>query len=131
MRAAAPGSLARKSDAQTEPVAAAQEAPRGWPPGAPRPLRLVDPPQPVDALALAVDDAGDHAPARFRWRRRVHDVVRAEGPERILPEWWRTPPDAAPWQAGARDYFRVEAGDGRRYWLFRAQGRWYLHGLFA
>ena len=34
-------------------------------------------------------------------------------------------------QAEARDYFRVEDAAGRRYWLYRTGGRWFLHGLFA
>ena len=29
------------------------------------------------------------APAQFRWRRNLHVIVRAEGPERIAMEWWR------------------------------------------
>ena len=51
---------------------------------------------------------------RFRWRRALHEVVRAEGPERIAMEWWRhqTPKPT-------RDYFRVEDEDGRRFWLYR------------
>jgi len=37
---------------------------------------------------------------------------------------------------GLRDYYRVEAADGSRYWLFRdgpaLEGvRWFMHGLFA
>ncbi len=28
-------------------------------------------------------------PARFTWRRVTRCVVKAEGPERIAPEWWR------------------------------------------
>ena len=28
-------------------------------------------------------------PLRFRWRRMMLEVARAEGPERIAPEWWR------------------------------------------
>ncbi|MFN5618408.1 MAG: DNA polymerase Y family protein, partial [Brevundimonas sp.] len=58
--------------------------------------------------------------------------VRAEGPERIAAEWWRTP------RARPRDYYRVEDEEGRRFWLFRAGAygetpppRWYVHGLFA
>ncbi len=31
----------------------------------------------------------DHPPARFRWRGRLWLIARAEGPERIAPEWWR------------------------------------------
>ena len=40
--------------------------------------------------------------------------------------------------ARARDYYRVEDEEGRRFWLFRTglygeatDPRWYLHGLFA
>jgi protein ImuB len=62
----------------------------------------------------------------------VHNVARAEGPERIAGEWWRAPSQRT------RDYYRVEDTDGRRFWLFR-QGlygadeppRWFIHGLFA
>lgn len=105
-----------------------------WPvqePGEPplRPLRLFDPPQPIEALA----EVPDGPPLRFRWRRVLHRIARAEGPERIAPEWWRDP------LAPTRDYYRVEDEAGRRFWLFRAglydretaQPRWYLHGLFA
>ena len=92
----------------------------------PRPLRLFDPPQPVEALALLPD----HPPAQFRWRRLNHRIARAEGPERIAPEWWREPEviesdsDDMPFPDPviARDYFRVEDGDGRRYWLYRSAG---------
>lgn len=93
-----------------------------------RPLHLFDPPQPVEAVALAPDSP----PARFQWRRAVHRVTRAEGPERIEAEWWRAP------RHRVRDYYRVEDEEGRRFWLFRAGGygddpppRWYVHGLFA
>mgnify|MGYP005749953945 CR=1 FL=1 len=110
--------------------------PPAWPrrreAGAPplRPLCLFDPPQPVETLAAVPDGP----PIRFRWRRVVHDVVRAEGPERIAPEWWHAADGDL-----TRDYFRVEDARGRRFWLFRAglyghetmRPRWFLHGLFA
>jgi protein ImuB len=94
-------------------------------------LRLFSRPEPVEVLA----EVPDGPPLRFRWRRVVHEVARAEGPERIAPEWWR-PEDQ---DRATRDYFRVEDGEGRRYWLFREglYGRemehpgWYVHGLFA
>jgi len=93
----------------------------------PRPLHLFDPPQPVEALA----GLPDSPPRRFRWRRVQHEVVRAEGPERIAGEWWRN-------LEPTRDYYRVEDAAGRRFWLFRqglygdpAQPRWFIHGLFA
>ena len=52
----------------------------------------------------------------FRWRRVVHRVQAAEGPERIAPEWWR---EDKRWASGSRDYWRVEDADGRRFWLYR------------
>jgi protein ImuB len=92
-----------------------------------RPLRLFARPEPVEALA----EVPDGAPMRFRWRRVLHDVARAEGPERIAGEWWRE-------DSPTRDYYRIEDGSGRRFWLFReglhgegANPRWFLHGLFA
>lgn len=93
-----------------------------------RPLHMFHPPQPVETLA----EAPDGRPFRFRWRRKMHHVVRSEGPERISGEWWRAPGQRT------RDYYRVEDTDGRRFWLFR-QGlygeemppRWFIHGLFA
>jgi protein ImuB len=95
-----------------------------------RPLRLFTPPEPVEALA----EVPDGPPARFRWRRAWHDVVKAEGPERIAMEWWRIGGTVL-----TRDYFRVEDGEGRRFWIFRdglfgretAAPRWFMHGLFA
>jgi protein ImuB len=93
-----------------------------------RPLRLLDPPERVEALA----EIPDGPPVRFRWRRVLHAVRKAEGPERIASEWWRE-------EALTRDYFRVEDESGRRFWLYReglfgrevVTPRWYVHGLFA
>ncbi len=102
-----------------------------WPADLPRPVRLFDPPQPVEVMALMPD----HPPASFTWRRVRHRVRHADGPERIAGEWWRRPGEVS----ALRDYFRVEDADGRRFWLFRrgdgadpATGdmRWFLHGLF-
>jgi protein ImuB len=99
-------------------------------PGAPpaRPLRLLTHPEEIAAIAAVPDGP----PIRFRWRRALHEVMRAEGPERIADEWWRA-------DAPTRDYYRVEDKDGRRFWLFReglfereiGQPRWFLHGTFA
>jgi protein ImuB len=96
-----------------------------------RPLRLLTHPEPVEVMA----EVPDGPPLRFRWRRVMLEVARAEGPERIAPEWWREEDS----HRATRDYFRVEDFEGRRYWLFREglYGRerthphWYMHGLFA
>lgn len=97
----------------------------------PRPLRLFARPEPIEAMA----EVPDGPPVRFRWRRVLHEVAAAEGPERIALEWWRDPEG----HALTRDYFRVESRIGARVWLFReglyggetAQPRWFLHGLFG
>ncbi|WP_420412959.1 DNA polymerase Y family protein [Roseibium sp.] len=102
-----------------------------------RPLRLIDPAEEVEALAMVPDGP----PLRFRWRRGLYQVARSEGPERIAPPWWigaaDRPSEAK--EGVTRDYFRIEDTDGRRFWLYReglyeretARPRWYLQGLFA
>src|SRR5439155_24807650 len=49
-----------------------------------RPLRLPKPDPIADIFALVPDGP----PARFRWLRALHEVVRVEGPERIEGAWW-------------------------------------------
>jgi protein ImuB len=111
------------------------DAAPAWPAvadGTPRPLRILGRPEPVAAVA----EVPDGPPIRFTWRRVTRDVTRARGPERIAPEWWLTPGEGP---GPTRDYYEVEDGEGRRYWLFRSglygEGdttpEWFLHGLFA
>lgn len=103
-----------------------------WPDtGRPRPLRLLMPPDPIEVMAPVPDDP----PLSFRWRRILHRVVHAEGPERIAAEWWRDP---AVTEDDIRDYYRVEDASGSRFWLYRrgfyrtdASPRWFLHGFFG
>jgi len=96
-----------------------------------RPLKLLDRPEPIAVLYATPDGF----PQRFRWRGQVHDIARVEGPERIAPEWWREKSTVR-----LRDYYRIEDGEGRRYWIYRhglaGDGRggapdWFLQGLFA
>jgi protein ImuB len=103
-------------------------------PGEPplRPLFLFDPPQPIETMAQAPDGP----PLHFKWRRVRHMIARAEGPERIAPEWWCS---AVGSERRTRDYYRLEDREGHRFWVFReglyesetAAPRWFLHGLFA
>ena len=102
----------------------------------PRPLHLLACPSPIEVMA----PVPDHPPVMFRWGRTQHRIVRADGPERIGPEWWLEdqPHDAASHERKSRDYFRVEDTDGRRFWVYREglykpglPPRWYLHGEFA
>jgi protein ImuB len=95
-----------------------------------RPLRFLEKPEAIDAIASFPHGV----PKRFRWRGVWHQVTAAEGPERIAMEWWRQQA-AQP----TRDYFRIEDGEGRRFWLYREgvygreteQPQWFLQGAFA
>ncbi len=106
---------------------------RIWQTMAERPIRLFARPQPIDVTA-ALPDA---PPMLFRWRKVLHRVARADGPERIAPEWWRGGGEGGE-DDQVRDYYRVESVHGMRFWVFR-EGlyggerlpRWYLHGVFA
>jgi len=101
-----------------------------------RPLLLLNPPEPIEALA----DLPDGAPARFVWRRVARRVARSSGPERLSPEWWR-PAARSDRPARTRDYYKLEDGEGGRYWVFREglYGRedaervptWWMHGVFG
>lgn len=110
-------------DCAWERIRSAAEAPR-------RPLRLFARPERIEAIA----EFPDGAPMWFRWRRVLHDVTFAEGPERIAMEWWRQQKPSL-----TRDYFRVEDKEGRRFWLYREglygretdRPQWFIHGMFA
>jgi protein ImuB len=103
-----------------------------------RPLRLFDRPEPIKVPLATIPDGPPH---QFTWRRALHAVVRAEGPERIAMEWWKQDGKAL-----TRDYFRIEDDEGLRFWIYRdglyeselkdEEGRsvpanWFVHGLFA
>ena len=116
-----------------------------WPygKGACRPPFLFQRPEPISVVA----EVPDGPPARFVWRRVERRVARAEGPERIAPEWWRAiglGEDQK--RPRPRDYYDIEDESGARYWVFRhglyggaedagsgddSPPRWFLHGLFA
>ncbi len=103
-----------------------------WPYADMRPARLLTPPEPIEVTSMLPD----HPPRQFRWRGQLHRVARADGPEVIHGEWWRSDAEVG----AARDYFVVEVADGRRFWVFRRRdelasaagpARWYLHGVFG
>lgn len=97
--------------------------PEGWL-ARPRPVRLLRRPLALQAIA-AVPDA---PPSLLRLGQASWRVLRAEGPERIEPEWWRDRPDRV-----FRDYYRVELAGGTRLWVCRSGHgtQWWLHGRFA
>ncbi|MBS1530916.1 MAG: DNA polymerase Y family protein [Bacteroidetes bacterium] len=99
-----------------------------WRTERPRPIQLLQPPEPIDA-ALALTP--DYPPKMFIYRGQRHVVVNADGPERIEHEWWLE-------EGEHRDYYIVEDEDGGRYWVFRSghydadqPQHWFIHGFFA
>ena len=110
-----------------------------------RPPFLFSPPELISVIA----EVPEGAPARFIWRRAVHRIVKAEGPERIAAEWWQWLADSAARgdeeglaiRARIRDYYCLEDECGAAYWVFRAglyqreiedgAPAWYVHGLFG
>ncbi len=123
-------------------------------PAQPRPLLLLPQAEPAEDVMALIPEG---PPRRFRWRGVTYDVAGAQGPERIGTAWWReTRPSARPREGGdpdldsrlrgnerqealTRDYYLVEDGDGRRFWLYREglyerethAARWFVQGLFA
>jgi protein ImuB len=134
--AAVPSHVPERSVRRVEPLSPPMAPSSGpssalWHPDWPRPVRILNPPQPITAMALLPDDP----PAIFIWRRKSHVVRYADGPDRIGGEWWKHEREAL----AIRDYYRVEDDTGRRFWLFRrGNGRdpatgdmsWYLQGFF-
>jgi protein ImuB len=101
--------------------------PADWPGLAARPIRLLRRPLRLSAVALLPDAP----PSLLRLGTTSWRVMRAEGPERLAPEWWHDRPDRP-----QRDYYRVELASGARLWVCRAgppgeAAPWWLHGRFA
>lgn len=104
-----------------------EKATTAWPTDRTRPTQLLMKPEPIEVTA----PIPDYPPMVFRYKKKVHEIRKADGPERIEREWWL--------ESGEhRDYYHVEDQDGQRYWLFRSghytddQSRqWFLHGFFA
>jgi protein ImuB len=96
--------------------------PAQHPPQLARPLFLMSTPQPLDVVALAHTGP----PAQIFLHQRPFRIIRHWGPERLETGWWRR-------RTIRRDYYRLETGCGRHFWVFRQldSNRWYLHGLFA
>lgn len=102
----------------TEPDVACAE----WPIYRLRPLELTHPPRRIQVTSLG------NKPTALRLENCWRSIVRQEGPERLIEEWWRTNSQ----QLTYRDYFRIEDAKAERFWIFRdGLSHWYLHGRFA
>ncbi|MDQ0561287.1 protein ImuB [Rhizobium mesoamericanum] len=113
-------------------AAAVAEVEEAWVHYWPRPVRLLNRPDPIEAIALLPD----RPPVSITWRGKRHKIVRADGPERVFGEWWKRDSELE----AVRDYFVVEDERGQRLWVFRSgdgidpetgSHRWFLHGIFA
>ena len=93
-----------------------------------RPPYFLQPPQPVEVLALLPDAP----PARICWQGQPLKILRGQGPERICLEWWQTKLNKAT-APDSRDYFRVQDETGRWLWVFREQrsAQWFIHGIWV
>ena len=97
-----------------------------WRVGKPRPLHLLSKPESIEVTA----PIPDYPPLLFRYKGKLHKIMKADGPERIEQEWWLQ-------QGQHRDYYYVEDEEGYRYWLFRLGHysdkyyQWFIHGFFA
>jgi len=98
-----------------------------WENNQPRPVQVLMPPEPIMVTA----PIPDYPPMLFRYKNKIHKIIKADGPERIEQEWWLK-------EGRHRDYYYVEDEDGCRYWLFRSghyddgtSDRWFLHGYCA
>lgn len=113
---------ARGKDVATQRSRIGQYVPP-WPyqKGPRRPSFMLPRPEPIRVLA----GVPDGPPLRFTWRRVERRIVRAEGPERIAPEWWLALGEIkAANRLRPRDYYTIEDATGAAFWVFR-------HGLYA
>jgi protein ImuB len=66
----------------------------------------------------------------FRHKGKLHQIIKADGQERIEQEWWLQ-------QGQHHDYYRMEDEEGQRYCIFRLGHyddkiyHWFIHGFFA
>ena len=108
-------------------AASLQEKPlTAWRTDIPRPVMLLPQPEPIEVTV----PIPDYPPMLFHYKGKLHNVTKADGPERIEQEWWLN-------EGLQRDYYCVEDERGARYWLFRlghygtGDPQWFIHGFFA
>ena len=92
-----------------------------------RPVTLLAKPETIEVAA----PIPDYPPILFRYKGKVHNIKKADGPERIEREWWLEPGEL-------RDYYCLEDEEGSRYWVFRSghydekkKYQWFLYGFFG
>lgn len=97
-----------------------------WPESLSRPIYVLPRPEPIQ-VSVPIPD---YPPMLFIYKGIIHNIKKADGPERIEREWWID-------KGLQRDYYCVEDEKGKRYWLFRSGHydthipEWFIHGFFA
>jgi protein ImuB len=97
-----------------------------WRTDCPRPINLLPYPEAIEVTAVLPD----YPPMLFRYKGKLYNIAKSDGPERIEQEWWVA-------DGLYRDYYCVEDESGARYWLFRSGPynagcpEWFIHGFFA
>jgi len=98
-----------------------------WAIDRPRPVMLLSKPEPIEVAA----PIPDYPPMLFRYKGKLHNIKKADGPERLEREWWLDPGEL-------RDYYCVEDEEGKRYWVFRSghydekkKYQWFMYGFFG
>ncbi len=103
-----------------------EEAQIEWDEDLPRPVHLLRKPEAIEVTV----PIPDYPPMLFVYKGKLHNITKADGPERIEQEWWIE-------EGLYRDYYCVEDESGARYWLFRlghynsGEPKWFIHGFFA
>ncbi len=103
-----------------------EKASAQWRTDWPRPIHLLANPEVIEVTAVLPD----YPPMWFRYKGKLYNVAKSDGPERIEQEWWLS-------DGLYRDYYCVEDKEGARYWLFRSgpydtgNPEWFIHGFFA
>ena len=98
----------------------------------PRPLTLLPRPEPIAVIAVVPD----YPPRKFVWRRCHHKIAKAEGPERISPEWWSGRREASRRPRAIITGWRTKTASasgstGSAFTTRHEEQRWFLHGLFS
>jgi protein ImuB len=125
-------SLLPENAIEFQPITAPVASSASWPESRVRPVCLIHPPARIQVWTVFPDET----PVQFRLRGTLHSIAKAEGPERLTPEWWRD--DS--WQWAEHDYYRIEDDKGARFWIFRevcdiprstSLTRWFLCGYLS
>jgi protein ImuB len=112
------------------------EAQDQWAPplSRPRPVVLLPTPKRIEvdevdgrpqSLSLSFESSSGEGRVEPAWMPHPTrwSIRRADGPERLTGEWWRTDDPLE------RDYWVVAFGD-RVAWVFRQRTSWFIHGWF-